>query len=391
MKGAAPRQRCWASLGLGFMLAGIALIAMRIDLINNYEFGAQISPELGLVMGLAAVALTALPAAAALLGEWDMLLRIGTILVVMLTVLAAISAYSEKQGAQILARKADNATYEAAQRDAEAARAEIMQARAEAARIAETASVAELDVLVTEAKAKADREQDRKGCGLKCEAAKADHVALVGRLGEAKAKSAALDRAKAAQSTLDRAKIEARAGPAEASMLATIIAGQTGYAAENIARAIALGTTTFSIAVTLVMALLMHSATALIMKGLGVARQEHGAAMVTRKPELAPAPVEPAQHSMRRPTDKARPVNDLRAIAEARVLLFAQECLRPGGETVGEAMAEAVARWWNARYPNAPVPSMNVVSKVLLDAGLQKAKRHGRMTYSAALAAPSMH
>lgn len=60
-------------------------------------------------------------------------------------------------------------------------------------------------------------------------------------------------------------------------------------------------------------------------------------------------------------------------------------------ETVGEAMAGAVARWWHARYANAPVPSMNVVSKVLLDAGLQKAKRNGRMTYSAAVAAPSMH
>ena len=47
--------------------------------------------------------MTTLPTAAALLGRWR--LTYGTVFAVLLTVLAAVSAYSEKQGAEILARQ----------------------------------------------------------------------------------------------------------------------------------------------------------------------------------------------------------------------------------------------------------------------------------------------
>src|SRR5262245_32065279 len=99
------RKLCWGSLGVGLVLAGIGAAAMTIDFRNNHAFGAKISPEMGAVLGLAALALTALPAAAALLGRWDWRLTAGTVFATVLTVVAAISAYTERQGAEILARQ----------------------------------------------------------------------------------------------------------------------------------------------------------------------------------------------------------------------------------------------------------------------------------------------
>lgn len=371
-KGAAPRrQRCWASLGLGLLLAAIALAAMLIDLRNNYAFGAAISFELGLVMALAAVALTALPAAAALLGRWDNLLRAGTVLAVLLTVLAAVSAYSEKQGEQILSRQGASAAYEQALADAADARREMQSARAEAAAIAETSTPAQLRLLVTEGEAKAEREADRKGCGPKCEAAKAEHVALIARLGQAQAKASALARADAAQVRLDDAKVAAKGGPAEVSMLATMIAGQTGHRPEDIARTIALGTTGFSIAVTLVMALLMHQATALIMKGLAVTRQDQSTAPARmHEPRPAAQPI----------AAQARP-----ATADALIQMFIAEVFQPGGQATAGQIYEAFEAWWSASAPGVRVPSQVALSKALVAAGLAKQKKGGRMVYDRGL------
>jgi hypothetical protein len=115
------KTRCYASIATGLMLGVIAVSAMRIDLVNNYEYGVQISRELASVMILPAIGVTVLPAAAALRG-WDWLLRLGTAASVLLTVWAAISPYADKQGKDILARQATSASYEAAQADAAAAR-----------------------------------------------------------------------------------------------------------------------------------------------------------------------------------------------------------------------------------------------------------------------------
>ena len=76
---------------------------------------------------------------------------------------------------------------------------------------------------------------------------------------------------------------------------------------------------------------------------------------------------------------------DDRMIAEERILLFATERLRPGGETLGADVNEAVQGWWGGRYPGTPAPSRNVVAKVLTEAGIDKVKRGGKIRYAAAL------
>ena len=77
------------------------------------------------------------------------------------------------------------------------------------------------------------------------------------RLSDAKARDAALAAMKAARS-------DAKVGPAEASMLATVIAGYAGADAANVARYIAIVLTGLSIAVTQMVALLGGNAARLI-------------------------------------------------------------------------------------------------------------------------------
>jgi hypothetical protein len=82
-----------------------------------------------------------------------------------------------------------------------------------------------------------------------CKLAETDERTITARLGDAKAR----DTAKA---TLASAKQDAKAGPAEASMVATVIARQTGGDAASVARYIALVLTGLGIAVTQLVALL---------------------------------------------------------------------------------------------------------------------------------------
>ena len=86
-----------------------------------------------------------------------------------------------------------------------------------------------------------------------------------------------------------------------------------------------------------------------------------------------------------RPRRRGRASSDDRMIAEERILLFAGERLRPGGETVGADVNAAARVWWTDRYPGVPAPSRNVVAKVLTEAGIVRQKRGGKIRYGAAL------
>jgi len=384
---ATPRRRCWASLFIGLCLAAIAGTAAYIDLRNNHKFGASISEELGLVMALAATALMVLPAAAALLGRWDAILRTGTVFAVLLTIVSAVAAYGDKQGAQILARQANEAAYEAAQRDAEAARQEIRSARKEAALITEQAAVADLEKLEAfHRKQIAIETEKRGGCGSVCRDHETEVETILARLPAARTKEMALKRVAAAQGRLEAAKVEARAGPAEASMLATIIAGHIGHEAGTVARVIALTMTGFAITVTLAMALLMHQATALIMKGLGVSEigrqngREAAAVLVTANPVGNTAEKIPASAALK----TALMPNSV----EARIHRFAKECFVQGGETTGGDVQEAFAEWWRQHFAGELQPSPVILSRELLAAGLTKEKKSGRVRYNAKLRLP---
>jgi hypothetical protein len=384
---ATPRRRCWASLLIGLCLAAIAGTAAYIDLRNNHKFGASISEELGLVMALAAIALMVLPAAAALLGRWDAILRTGTIFAVLLTIVSAVAAYGDKQGAQILARQANEAAYEAAQRDAEAARQEIESARTEAALITEHAAVADLEKLEAFHRKQIVLETEKRGgCGTACRGHETAIETILARLPLARAKEMALERVVSAQGRLEAAKVEAQAGPAEASMLATIIAGRIGYEPGTVARVIALTMTGFAITVTLAMALLMHQATALMMKGLGVIEigrqngRDDATALLSENPVWDRPEIIPASATL----ETALTPNSV----EARIHRFAKECFVQGGETTGGDVQEAFAEWWRQHFAGELQPSPVILSRELLAAGLTKEKKSGRVRYNAKLRIP---
>jgi hypothetical protein len=389
---APPRRAlCHASLATGLMLGGIAVAAMRIDVLNNYDYGVQISHELAGVMVLAAIGVTALPAAAALRG-WDWLLRLGTLASVLLTVWAAISAYADKQGKDILARQATSAFYEAAQADAASARQEIAQARAEAAAIAEPSSIADLEALATfQRELIAKETKDRGGCGTNCRKAEDALNAVLARMPAARAREAALTRVSAAERRLDSAKGEARNGPAEPSMLSAYIARQTGRDAAEIARTIALATTGFAIIVTLLMAGLAHQAASLITQGLGLpardvakqARQNPAENRTGKKPALPIAPRRSqvkASKTVRRQAEPATP--------EERMAQFIRDGFQPGGEASSGDIYLTFEAWWIAHAPGQVMPSPKALSKALADAGIERVKRGGKIRYQAGLRYP---
>jgi hypothetical protein len=86
-------------LGAGIVLGGMAA-AVRVDVLNNLEYGLTVSQECATVMVLAALGVAIIPVAAAVLG-WSRHLRATAVICVGLTVWSAINAYSEKQSAKI--------------------------------------------------------------------------------------------------------------------------------------------------------------------------------------------------------------------------------------------------------------------------------------------------
>jgi hypothetical protein len=362
-------KRCFGSLVLGASLAAIAGVAVVVDFRNNTEFGAKISPELGMVMGLAAVALVALPAAAAALGRWDWRLTSGTIFAGILTVLAAVSAYADKQGQEILARQAAANAYRTAQENAGAARHEIAEARAVAEGIAETASVSDLEAMAKLQRELIDKEtKDRGGCGKKCREAEAELKAVVDRIPAARAKQEAFARGQAAQARLDKAQTAQASGPAEQTLLASFIAARVSRAAEDVAKDLALITTSLSIAVTLVLALLAEQAVLLLKKGIGLGSNvadADGHPMAPRRKAVKAA-------------DRAR----LQSLSDDELLAkFAEDARARGRDFTGGELYDEFGKFWLDHASGRRTPSQVVLSKALLSAGFNRERRGGRTWY----------
>jgi hypothetical protein len=255
------------SVLVGLLLGALCVAALRIDILNNWHYGVTVSHELAGVLVLAAIGVAALPAVAGLRG-WSWLYGLGAAGCVALTVMAAFLSYTAKQGEIAAARQTSADSYASARRDEADARRDEKEARVEAAAISETASADELALLADEAKAKAGREEGRGGCLGKCELAKDAHAALIGRLGQAKAKAAALDRAEAARQRVVVAQGRAHGGSARLPMSATWIAAHAGWDAAEVAQSIDIGFSLLSIIVTQVFALLGHPAVKLVMWGI---------------------------------------------------------------------------------------------------------------------------
>ena len=257
----------WTQVVTGACLGVIALAAVRVDVLNNLEYGmAEGGPELATVMVIAAVCVVALPIVAAIYG-WSSLLGWMTALCVLMTCWCAINAYAQKMGHSILSKTSQASVYAGAEKDQAAARATL-------ARISETADTAGLETLAAAAQAKAleaekadTRKMGAASCFKACRTAQTEHMGLLARVSEAKARDAA-------KRELATAKNEAKAGPAEASMVATWIAARTERDPTDIARTIALVMTILGIVVTQGAALLAHTAAVLIGSGLRPAERE---------------------------------------------------------------------------------------------------------------------
>ena len=256
-------------LAAGVALAVMALVAVKVDVSNNYNYGSTVSLELAMILVLAALCVVCLPTVAAILG-WSRHLRWTTAICVLLTVWSAINAYSAKQGAAILAAETSRTAYETALLDEKAARETL-------ARISETGDAEELTKLQTSiaaTKATACRHPKSEECKL----AETNYKLITARLSDAKARDKA-------QAFLAEAKHEAKAGNSEASMVATVIARQTGGDAASIARTIALVLTGLGIAVTQLVALMGGQAASLI----GGALKARPKAKATKKGSLSNA------------------------------------------------------------------------------------------------------
>lgn len=254
----------WVQILIGLGLGAIAVSALRVDIINNYQYGATISPEMATVMVIAAVCVGALPAIAALF-RWDALLIALTVMALTMTCWSAVNAYANKMGVEILSKTSQADRYAAAKEDQARLRAVL-------GKIKETADAPTLARLVADAKtaAEASERSDTAKMGIAscfkpCREAKANHMALLDRLAEARAR----DNAKA---ELAKAETEAKVGPAEASMAATWIASRSGHDANDIARTIALVLTVLGIIVTQGVALLAHMAAKMIATGIRTSR-----------------------------------------------------------------------------------------------------------------------
>ena len=261
------------------VLAGVLLLAapatgLWVDVGNNWQYGLTVSHEAAIVLAAAAVGVAGFPALAGIRG-WNGLLWCCWIVCLVLTVGAAFLAYTGKQGQTADQRKATAEAYQSAKQDEAAAREEERAARAEAAAIGEAGTVDELQTLADRAQKAADEQAAAvRVASILCFAAKrcrdADAALTLAtkRLGEAKAKAAALGRAEAARERIQQAKDEATAGPASSPLSAMWIAARGGWRADEVAASIDVGLAVLIIAVTQLFAVMAHPAVALIVAGL---------------------------------------------------------------------------------------------------------------------------
>jgi hypothetical protein len=252
----------------GSALALMAVAAVRVDVLNNLEYGRTVSSELATILVLAAIGVVALPTAASILG-WSRHIKLTTIVCIMLTVWSAVNAYSTKQGTAILAAQSSQEKYMSAKADEKLARETLKQIK----ELGEVGELGKLQDLASTATAKACRKPKSDACKL----AEVDEKLLTVRLSDAKARNKA-------QAILAESKEEAKAGPAEASMVATVIAHRIGADAASVARTIALALTGLGIAVTQMVALLGGQAASLIGSALQ-GRKAGGPAVKKVKPQ----------------------------------------------------------------------------------------------------------
>jgi hypothetical protein len=200
---------------------------------------------------------------------------------VVISVAAALSSVLESEAQRLK-------DSEAASHLAHDARAGIDRARQDLAAIKEPLSATALRSLLDEARARADREAGRGGCGPRCEAARAEAAQLVARLGMA-------ERRKALQAQLADAKSAAKINPETALGATDSLAALTGGDRTRIATLISIA---ISIAMLIILELLatFSGDGAAVLRRAWSARPVHAAPPQSEKPAPADAvPAKPAK------------------------------------------------------------------------------------------------
>lgn len=371
------RRRDYARL-LGAVVCGsLAAVACYVDMSNNWKFGQAMSPELGLTMAVAAVALTLLPSCKPLIGGGvRVVVNIGIVIAFVATVLAALSAHLDKQAAERLHREAITSRHATAKQAEGEALRDIAQAERDAAAAGETTSAKDLRQLADGRDADARREAGNKFCGNTCQGYQREANAYRERAGRADARDAAMQRLADARKRLEEARKGAEGGKVESSALAAQLALKTGKSAEESAQDVEMLTAIISVMLTVALALLGEPAVVLWRDGWGGRRRSPA----MPEPTIMQRVVEVATKGPA--ARRGRPPLTL----EDRVKQFAEKKLAVGkGEIGGEEMYAAFAGWWKRTCPGKDLPSMQVVSEKLQAAGITRKRKSRGSVYQAAL------
>jgi hypothetical protein len=332
---ASPHLGHWC---LGALFALLALAAGAISLSLNIAFGLQASVVAALVFALSDCAKIMLPMVAAALGRWDLRRRMAWGVAVVISVTAALSSLLESEAQRLK-------DSQAAAQLARDARAGIDRARQDLAAIKEPLSVTALRSFIDEARARADREAGRGGCGPKCEAARAEVARLVTRLGMA-------ERREALQAQLADAKRAAKTNPETALGASNTLAALTGGDKARIA-------TLISIAISIAMLIILELLATFSGDGAAILRRAWIARSAAAQPATPEAATKPAKVVANRAYYLARLEREFPALA-ARIKTGELSVFRASIEA---GLRKAPARNWTqpeAYQPKeqTPVPKI---------------------------------
>jgi len=248
------KASAWAQAITGFIIAGLVAACVYNDIMNNVEYGQNISTEMALALGVFGAAIGIIPFASGFVG-WNRVFTAAFAVCVAITVYASATAYLNKQGENIV-HAADKATaHKSALADASAARAELSNIR-------EKGDVAALTAALKLAQNRARTEEANGGCGERCRTAYASAASLLERIANAKARDAA-------QKRLIVAKADVAKGGAMVDAGAELIARQIGGEPANIAQTLSAIMAGLVIIATQLVAACGHQAARLISSGLG--------------------------------------------------------------------------------------------------------------------------
>jgi hypothetical protein len=266
--------------------------------------------------------------------------------------------------------------------DEQTARAEEAAARQEAAAIGELVSVEELDALTTRARVSADDEAKlAKGQGAlcsqvrRCRTAEETLAGLTQRLGQAKARAAALQRAEEARGRVSAAQGRAKAGPASAPLSALWIAARGGWQAEEVDANVNVGLTALMIVFTQILAWCAHPAVKCIAWGLERAeRITHQRSAPAQPPVIIQPALEQAKPA---PRPRKRSARTAPAAVVEQVQTWASQALisRSGAAVAAGDVFAAFQDETGAQITQA------AFGAAMAEAGFNKAKRGGRVVY----------